>query len=98
MVARLHRGDAGPDFANDAGALMAEDRGEDSLAVEAVQRVGIGVADSGRLDLDQDFTGLGALQIEFDDFKRLLGLKGDCGARFHPHTPVALFSSVNAFT
>ena len=84
MVARLHRGDARADLANDAGALMAEDRREDPLAVEAIERVGVGVANSGRLDLDQDFAGLGAFQIEFDDFERLLGLKGDCGACLHP--------------
>ena len=83
MVARFHRDDAGADLANDAGALMAEDRGEDSLAVQAVERVGVGVADAGRLDLDQDLTGLGALQIQLDDLERLLGLKGDRGARFH---------------
>src|SRR5665213_2993184 len=80
MIARLHRGDAQPDLADDAGALMAEDRGKDPLAVEAIERVGIGVADAGRLDLEQDFTGLGAFQIDFDDFKRLFCLERDCGA------------------
>src|SRR6185437_591991 len=52
MVARLHRSDAGADFANDAGAFMAEDRGKDSFAVQTVQRVGVGVTDSRCLDLD----------------------------------------------
>jgi hypothetical protein len=73
----------GPDLADDAGAFMAEDRGEDSLAVEAVERIGVGVTNSRRLDLDQDFTGLGAFQIEFDDFKRLLRLERDCGSCLH---------------
>ena len=83
MIARLHRGDARPDLADDAGALMAEDRREDPLAVQTIQRIGVGVADSGRLDLDQDFAGLRAFQIEFDDFERLLGLERDCGACLH---------------
>ena len=62
---------------------MAEDRRKNSLAVQTIQRVGVGVADAGRLDLDQHFTGFRTFQIEFNDFERLLGLKGDCGARFH---------------
>src|SRR5262249_54945156 len=58
VVADLDRGDPRPDLADDAGAFMAEDRGEKSFAVEAVERVGVGVTDAGRLDLDQDFAGL----------------------------------------
>jgi len=52
MVAGLHRDDARPYLADDAGSFVAEDRGENSLAVETVQRVGIGMANPGRLDLD----------------------------------------------
>ena len=62
VVARLHAGDARPDLADDARAFMAEDRGEDALAVEPVERVGVGVADAGRHDLDQHFAGLRALR------------------------------------
>src|SRR6185437_6134417 len=47
MVARLHAGYAGADLADHARALMAEDRGEDALAVEPVERVGVGMADAG---------------------------------------------------
>ena len=83
MVARLDRGDARTDLADDAGALMAEDRGENSFAVETVERIGVGVADAGRLDLDQDFAGLRTFQIELDDLKRLLRLERDCGACLH---------------
>ena len=83
MVARLHAGDAGADLADHARALMAEDRGEDSLAVEAVERVGVGVADAGRHDLDQHLAGLGAFEVELDDLERLLGGEGDGGAGLH---------------
>ena len=83
MVARLDRSDARSDLPDDAGAFMAEDRGENPFAVEAVERIGVGVANSRRLDLDQDFAGLGTFQIELDDFKRLLRLERDCGACLH---------------
>ena len=72
MIARLHRGHAGSHFADDAGALMAKDRGKNPLAVEPIERIGVGVADSGRLDLDQDFAGFRTFQVDFDDFQRLL--------------------------
>ena len=59
MVAGLHAGDAGADLADHARALMAEDRGEDAFAVEPVERVGVGMADAGRHDLDQHLAALG---------------------------------------
>ena len=83
MIARLHAGHAGADFAHDARALMAQHAREDALGVQPVQRVGIGMADAGGHDLDQNFARLGALQVQFDDFQRFLGFKGDSGACFH---------------
>ena len=83
MIAGLDRRHARPDFADDAGALMTEDRRKDSFAVEAVERVGVGVTDSGRLYLDEDLAGLRAFQVDLDDFKRLLGLECDSGAGLH---------------
>ncbi len=61
---------------------MAQDRGEEALRIGAGQGIGIGVADAGRLDLDQNFARFRSFQIEFDDFERLLRLEGDGGARF----------------
>ena len=87
MIARLHAGHARADFAYNACALMAEHAREDALTVQPVQRVGIGMADAGRHDLDQDFPGLRAFQIQFDNFQRFLGFKGDSGARFHEGAP-----------
>ena len=83
VIARFDRGDAGADLAHDASAFMAQDRRKNSLAVESVQRIGVSVADSCRLDLDEDLTRLWTFQIEFDDFERLFGFKSNRGARFH---------------
>ena len=90
MVTRFDRGDAGADLADDARAFMPEDRRKDALAVEAVQGVGVGMANAGGLDLDQDFTGFRSFQIELDDFQRFLGLESDGGACLHD--PVSLLS------
>jgi len=99
MIAGLHRSDAGSHFADDAGAFMAEDRGEDPLAVQAVERIGVGVANPRRLDFDKDFTGPGPLQIQLDDFKRLLCLERDCGACLHlPFLPQSFFLEPGLFT
>ena len=83
MIADGDAGHARAHFAHDARAFMAEDRGEDAFAVEAVERVGVGVADAGGLDLDQHFAGLGAFEVEFDDFQRLLGRERDRRFGFH---------------
>ena len=66
-----------------AGQRRRPDRQRLPLVVEPVERVGVGVADAGRHDFDQDFPGLGAFQIDFDDFKRLLGRKRNGGAGLH---------------
>src|SRR4051794_1869839 len=63
MIARLDRDHARADLAHNAGTLMAEDRRKDSFAVKTIQRVGVGVADSGRLDLDQNLTGLRPFEV-----------------------------------
>ncbi len=62
---------------------MAQDRGENPLAIEAIKRVGVGVADPGRLDLDKDFARFRAIQVELDDFQGLLCLERDSGACLH---------------
>ena len=41
MLARLNRGHPRPNFANDPGAIMTENRREDALAVEANKSIGI---------------------------------------------------------
>ena len=48
-----------------------------------VERIGVGVADAGRHDLDQHFTLFGTLQVDLDDLERLLGFERDRGAGLH---------------
>ena len=83
VIAGLDRRHARPDLADDTGALMTEDRRKDSFAVKAIERVSVGVTDSGRLYLDEDFAGLRAFQIDLNDFKRLFGLECDSSAGLH---------------
>ena len=83
MVAHLHRGHPRAHLADNAGTLVTEDRGENAFAVEAVQRVGVGVANPRRLDLHQHLAGLRTLQIKLHNLKRLLRLKRDGGACLH---------------
>jgi hypothetical protein len=66
---------------------MAQDRGENALAVESVERIGVGVADARRHDFDQHFARLRPFQIDFDDFQRLLCLESDGGTRFQFNSP-----------
>src|SRR5207249_10462719 len=63
MVALPERGDAGADIDHDAGALMAQDGREDAFRVGARERVVVGVADAGGLDLDQHLAELRALEV-----------------------------------
>ena len=83
MVAGGDARHPGADLADDPGTFMAQDRREDPFRIETVERVGVGMADSGRLDLDQHFAGLRPLQVELDDLERLLGLERDGGSGLH---------------
>ena len=58
VVARLDAGHARPDIDDDARALMAEDRRERPSGIGAGERELVGMADAGRLDLDQHLAGL----------------------------------------
>jgi hypothetical protein len=62
---------------------MSEDTREQSLGIGARQSVGVGVADSGRLDFDKDFAGLWAFEVNACDFERLAGFVRDCCFYFH---------------
>ena len=76
MIARLHGGDAGADLDHHAGALMAQDGGEQPFGVGARAGEVVGMADAGGLDLDHDLAGLRAFEIDLHDLQRLAGLKG----------------------
>jgi hypothetical protein len=62
---------------------MAHDGRKQAFGIGARDGELIGVADSGRLDLDQHLAPLGPLEVELDDLQGLGFLKGDCSAGFH---------------
>jgi hypothetical protein len=66
---------------------MPQHAREDALAVEAVERIGVGVADARRHDFHEHLARLRAFQIEFDDFERLLRFECDGGAGLHGGSP-----------
>ena len=80
MVARRHGGHAGSDLLHDRAALVAEDRGEQSLRVGARQGVGVRVADTGGDVAHQDLAFLRALDVDFFDLEWLARFVGDRGS------------------
>ena len=54
MIALLEGLDAWPDVDDDAGAFVTENCRENAFRIGAGQREFVGVADAGRLDLDED--------------------------------------------
>jgi tetratricopeptide (TPR) repeat protein len=87
MIARRHGRDAAPHFAHDPCALMAEDGGKEAFGVKTIERVGVGVADAGGLDLDQHLAGARALQVDGFDGQRGAGLPGHGCAGLHGGAP-----------
>ena len=83
VVALLHRGHAGAHVHHDARALVAEDGGKEALGVGARQGELVGVADAGRLDLDQDLACARAFEIDLGDLERLAGRKRDGCTTLH---------------
>src|SRR5205814_1174642 len=67
VVAGPHARDTGSHLLDDASALVAENRREQTLRVAPGQCEGVGVADPGRDDLDQDLAGLGGGHVHFLD-------------------------------
>src|SRR3954451_22279356 len=88
VIAGFDAGDARRNLANDARAFVPEDRGEDALAVESVERVGVGVGDTGRHELDQHLACLRAVEVDLYDLERLLRLESDGGAGLHAASPL----------
>ena len=71
VVALFDAGHPRPDIDDDAGALMAEDRRKQPLGIGPGQRVGVGMADAGRLDLDQHLAGFRPVEPHRLDRQRL---------------------------
>src|SRR5713101_6783695 len=74
VIAFFHAGDSRARVDHHARALVAENRREQALGVGTRAREFVGMADAGRLDLDQHFAGLRSLQLH--------GLDGEWCARF----------------
>src|SRR5690606_9686163 len=83
VIALAYRGHARSDIDHDAGAFMAESGRDDALRVVAGQGELVGVADAGRLDLDQHLAGLRSLQVDLHDLERLARPDGDGGTCLH---------------
>ena len=66
---------------------MAEDGREQAFRIGARQRELVGVADAGRLDLDQHLAGPRAVEVDLHDLQRLSGCDGNGGAGFHIQNP-----------
>ncbi len=81
VIAHLNRGHTLAHRLDDAATLVAENAGEDTLAVLAGQGVGIGVANAGSNDANQHFTGLRRRDIHFNDLQGFIRRKGHSGAR-----------------
>src|SRR5438094_1416336 len=63
VIAFFHARDSRPHLGHHACALVSENRREQALGVGARARELVGVADAGRLDLDQHFARLRPLQL-----------------------------------
>ena len=83
VVALLHRGHAGADVDDNAGALVTEDGGKKSLGVGAGQGELVGVADAGRLDLDEHLARARAVELHLRHFERFAGCEGHGGTNVH---------------
>ncbi len=83
MVGFLQRSHAGTRIDHHAGAFVAENRRKQALRIRPGTRELVGMADAGRLDLDQDFAFLWPIKIDGLDAERLARFPGDGGFRFH---------------
>src|SRR5260370_23879311 len=66
---------------------MAEDRWKEPFRIGSRQGELVGMADPGRLDLDQDLPVLWAIELDRLDLEGLSGPKCDCCARLHDRLP-----------
>src|SRR5262249_4158219 len=97
VIAWLERSHAGPDFAHDARPLVTQDRREQTFRVLARERELVGVANTGRLDLDHHLARARTVEIDVGDGEGLARLKGDGGANVHfflPSVPIPKFARV----
>src|SRR5256885_2223776 len=87
LVALFARCYARPNIDDDAGALMSHDCREEALRIGARQRVGVGVAHAGRLDLDKHLAGFRPVEPHRFDRQGLPRFVSHRRARFHAALP-----------
>src|SRR5207248_3085278 len=87
MVAFGNARHTAPDIDDDARPLMTEDRREETLRIPSGPRKLVGMADPGRLDLDQHLSVRGAVELNLLDLERLTGLESDSSACLHDLLP-----------
>src|SRR6185312_16788046 len=71
VVTFLQGGDARADVDYDPRALVSEDHREEAFRIRTGTGEFIRMADAARLDLDQDLSGLGTIQVERHHLERL---------------------------
>src|SRR5271169_761964 len=76
-----------PDIDDNAGAFVAEDRWKQPLGVGARQGELVGMADAGRLDLDQHLPVLWAVELDRLDRELLSSLVSNSSASLHERLP-----------
>ena len=73
----------GADVDHDARPFVAEDRGKEPLGIGARAGELVGVADAGRLDLDEHLACARPFELDLLDDEGLSGFVGHGGTGFH---------------
>lgn len=79
MVTWLYVRDALTHGLDDTSTFVSQDDGESTLGVLAGEGVGVGMADTGVIDLDADLMGLGHTDLDVLDAEVLASLPGNGG-------------------
>jgi hypothetical protein len=83
VIAFAKRRHARPNVDDNTRAFMTENGGKQSFRIGARASEFIGVADAGRLDLDEHFARAGSVQVDGHHFKRFTRGGGNSGLRLH---------------
>jgi hypothetical protein len=78
--------DTGPALHYFTTAFMSQNHRESAFGIFTRQGESIGMANTARMDLQQDFTLSRAFDFNFFYFKGFSRFPGDCGSRFHGYS------------